>query len=66
MNKPKQRTGFFTALGSIMAAAIGIQKRENMERDLNANNPIIFVVAGIVFLILFISSLLLVVNLVTP
>jgi hypothetical protein len=49
-----------------MAAAIGVQKRENMERDLNAINPIVYVFAAILFLIIFIGSIILVVNLVVP
>lgn len=66
MSKSNKKIGFLTAFLSIMAAAIGVQKRENMERDLNAINPIVYVFAAILFLIIFIGSIILVVNLVVP
>ena len=62
----KNKTGFFAALLSIMAAAFGVQKRKNMERDLNASNPVTYVVAAIVFLAIFITSIALVVSWVVP
>lgn len=62
----KNKVGFFTALLSIMAAAFGVQKSQNMERDLNATNPIVYVVAAIVFVGLFIAAIILVVSLVVP
>lgn len=66
MEDPKKPVGFWTALLSIMAAAIGIQKRKNMERDLSASNPVVFIFAALIFLALFIGSILLVVIWVTP
>lgn len=66
MEDPKKPVGFLTALLSIMAAAIGIQKRKNMERDLSASNPIVFIFAAILFLALFIGSIVFVVSWVTP
>jgi len=67
MTQPnKNKTGFFTALFSIMAAAFGVQKRKNMERDLNATNPSMYVFAALLFLILFILSIVLVVVWVVP
>lgn len=62
----KNKVGFFTALLSIMAAAFGVQKSQNMERDLNATNPIVYVVAAIVFVGIFIAAIILVVSLVVP
>jgi len=62
----KNKTGFFTALLSIMAAAFGVQKQKNMERDLEAPNPMVYVIAALVFVALFIGGILLVVNLVVP
>jgi uncharacterized membrane protein YidH (DUF202 family) len=64
--KQNNKTGFFTALLSIMAAAFGVQKSKNMERDLNATNPIVYVVAAIVFVAIFIAAIILVVSLVVP
>lgn len=64
--KQNNKTGFLTALLSIMAAAFGVQKSKNMERDLNATNPIVYVVAAIVFVSIFIAAIILVVSLVVP
>ncbi|MFY0642509.1 MAG: DUF2970 domain-containing protein [Bermanella sp.] len=64
--KQNNKTGFLTALLSIMAAAFGVQKSKNMERDLNATNPVIYVVAAIVFVSIFIAAIILVVSLVVP
>lgn len=64
MDDKRKKVSLLSALLSIMAGAIGIQKRKNMERDLNASNPLIYVVAGLIFVSLFIASILIVVNLV--
>lgn len=66
-NQPaKKKVGFFTALLSVMAAAFGVQKKQNMERDLNAANPLTYVAAALVFLAIFIASIALVVSWVVP
>ena len=62
----KNKVGFFTALHSIMAAAFGVQKRQNMERDLKATNPMIYVIAAIAFVLIFIGAIIMVVSLVVP
>ncbi len=66
MEDKSKKIGLITALLSIMAAAFGVQKRRNMERDLNATNPIVYVVAALIFVICFIAAILVVVNLVIP
>ncbi len=62
----KKPVPFLKALASIFSAAIGVQKRDNMARDLNASNPKVYVIAGILFFILFIGAIVSVVSLVTP
>lgn len=64
-NKRKP-VAFLKALLSIFSAALGVQKQANMERDLNASNPAVYVVSGIIFLVLFIGGIATVVSLVTP
>lgn len=49
-----------------MAAAFGVQKRKNMERDLNASNPLVYIVAALIFVSIFIGGILLVVTFVIP
>jgi len=62
----KKSVSFLKALLSVFSAAIGVQKHKNMERDLNASNPITYVIAGLVFLVIFVGSIVAVVNLVVP
>jgi len=62
----KSPVSFLSALLSVLAAAFGVQKRKNMERDLNASNPLVYVVAALIFVTLFIGGILLVVNWVVP
>ncbi len=67
MTQPsKKPVSFIKAIFSVLSAAIGVQKRENMERDLNASNPKVYVVAGLIFLVLFVGSIYSVVRLVIP
>lgn len=66
MDKQPKKVTFIAALISIMAGAIGVQKRENMERDLNSNNPLIYVIAALLFLAIFIGSVVFVVSIVVP
>ena len=67
MSKDQRKpVAFLKALLSIFSAALGVQKQANMERDLNASNPAVYVVSGIIFLVLFIGGIATVVSLVTP
>jgi hypothetical protein len=45
-----------------MAAAIGIQNQAVRERDFNAKSPLPFIIAGILFTVLFVSTLIAVVS----
>ncbi len=62
-NKP---VSFLKALMSVFSGAIGIQKRDNMERDLKRSNLKVFIMAGIIFLIVFVASIITVVSMVVP
>lgn len=64
MDDKNKKIGLLTALFSVMAGAIGVQKRKNMERDLNASNPYIYVLAALIFVGVFIAGIITVVNLV--
>lgn len=47
---------------SVAASAIGVQSNENREHDFQQKSPLPYIVVGVVFVILFITSILLVVN----
>lgn len=51
-------------IASTIAAAFGVQSSRNRERDFTLGRPSHFIIAGIVFTVLFVLGVLLVVNLV--
>jgi hypothetical protein len=68
MSEPKKsddsRVTWWQVVGSTLAAAIGVQKRANRERDFSRGRPIQFIIAGIVFTAVFVLIVVLVVRLV--
>ena len=64
-DEPEQRPlTFWEVLGSTLAAAIGVQKKVNKERDFTRGNPLHFIIAGIIFTTVFVLAVVLVVKLV--
>lgn len=53
-------------LKSTLSAAIGVQSNANRERDFKHGNIKTFVFAGIIFTVLFIGTVITVVNFVLP
>ncbi|MDG1799789.1 MAG: DUF2970 domain-containing protein [Luminiphilus sp.] len=51
---------------STLAAAIGVQSKENRERDFEEGNAGTFIVAGVLFTVLFVATIVVVVSAVTP
>lgn len=51
-------------VSSVFAAGLGVQSSKNRERDFKQGRPGVFIAAGIVFTLLFIGSVVLVVQLV--
>ena len=58
----KKGTGLRAVLGSLVAGAVGVQSKENWERDFSEGRFRDFVIGGVVFTLLFIFSLIGVVN----
>jgi hypothetical protein len=56
--------GLRQMIGSVLAAAFGVQSSKNRERDFKHGKAIHFIVAGIVFVALFILAIVGVVKLV--
>jgi hypothetical protein len=56
--------GFWTIVLSTLAAAIGVQSSKNRQRDFTHGRPLAFIVAGILFTVLFILTVVTVVHLV--
>jgi hypothetical protein len=59
-----RRLGFWEVVGSTFAAAIGVQKKANKERDFQHGRPLPFIVAGILFTVLFVLAVVAVVQVV--
>jgi hypothetical protein len=55
---------FWEVVMSVLAAALGVQTSKNRERDFSNGNPLVFIAAGLIFTILFVLTLIGVVNLV--
>lgn len=51
---------------STLAAAIGVQSKKNRELDFEEGNAGTFIVAGILFTVLFVATIVVVVSAVTP
>ena len=49
---------------SVLAAAIGVQNSKNRERDFTTGNPLVFIIVGLLFTVLFVLTLVGVVYLV--
>lgn len=64
-NEPQERPpGFWSIVLSTLAAAIGVQSSKNRERDFAQGRPLAFIVAGVIFTVLFILTVVTVVHLV--
>lgn len=50
------RPGLLAVIKSILAAAIGVQSNKNRQRDFQQGNPLVFIIGGIVFTLLFIVT----------
>ena len=55
---------FLQVAGSTAAAAFGVQKSANRERDFSRGKPMHFIIAGVVFTVVFVLIVVTVVQLV--
>ncbi|HED36062.1 MAG TPA: DUF2970 domain-containing protein [Gammaproteobacteria bacterium] len=53
----RKGTGLFNIIKSTAAAACGIQTKANRERDFENGKPSTFIIAGLVFVTIFILSM---------
>ncbi len=61
---PERPLGLLQVIGSVLAAAFGVQSRENKLRDFSRGKPLHFILAGLILTAGFIAALVLVINLV--
>ena len=55
---------FWEVVMSVMAAALGVQSSKNRKRDFTRGNHLVFIGAGVIFTILFVLTLVGIVNLI--
>lgn len=60
----KQGLNLKQIIGSVFAAAFGVQSGENRQRDFEQGRAQHFIAAGVIFTVLFVASLVGVVNMV--
>ena len=65
-NDSNRKVNIISILQSVMAAAIGVQSEKNRQRDFKHGKPIYFIIAGLVFLVIFIAIIVSIVQLVLP
>ncbi len=68
MSKPEsadsRKPRFVDIVKSTLAAAAGVQSNKNRERDFAHGNILAYVVSGLIFTVLFIMTVVMVVNIV--
>ncbi len=62
--EPSRKLNPLQVIASVFAAGLGVQSSKNRERDFKQGRAGIFIAAGIVFTLLFIASVMLVVQMV--
>lgn len=62
----KSNVNFLSVLQSTLAAAIGVQSDKNRQRDFSHGKPLYYIIAGIIFVVVFIASIVAVVQMVLP
>ena len=65
-NNEKSKVTLVSVFQSVVAAAIGVQSEKNRQRDFSHGKPVYFIIAGLVFLLVFIVTIIAVVQLVLP
>lgn len=60
----KEKLSFAQTFLSVFAAAFGVQNSKNRERDFTRGDPLAFIAAGLIFTVLFVLTIVGVVNLV--
>jgi hypothetical protein len=63
-DRPGTGPGLLDVALSVMAAAIGIQTEANKQRDFSSGNPLAYIIAGLMFTVIFVLLLVGIVNLI--
>ena len=58
------KIGFWQIVMSVLSAAFGVQTSKNRKRDFTQGNPLVFIAMGLIFTILFVTTLIGIVHLI--
>ena len=61
----KKSINLLAVAASVLSAFFGVQSKKNKERDFTQGNHKVFIIVGAVFTLIFIATLLIIVQLVT-
>ena len=53
----ERKPGVFQIIGSILAAAVGVQSDANRQRDFTQGHPLVYIVGGLIFTAIFVLTL---------
>ena len=60
----QEELSLLQVMGSVFAASFGVQSKENKIRDFSRGKPVHFIIAGVTITVMFLVTLVTVVNLV--
>ena len=64
IEEKKRSLNLFQVIGSVFAAGLGVQSSKNRERDFKQGKFSVFIIAGVVFTVLFIATVFTIVQVV--
>lgn len=64
LNTSREKINFFNILQSTVAAALGVQSEKNRQRDFSHGKASTFIIAGIIFMVVFVVAVYSVVQIV--
>lgn len=62
----ENKVSFIQVFQSTIAAAFGVQSDKNRQRDFKHGKPVHYIIAGLIFTLLFIAVIVFVVQMVVP
>lgn len=63
--RQRKRGSVLSVIQSVLAAALGVQSSKNRDRDFSEGSPRHFIIAGLLFCLLFVGTLVAVVQWIT-
>lgn len=65
-NKESSKTSFLATLAAIAWSFIGLRRKKDFDKDVTGLNPIYVIIAGLIGVAIFITTLIVIVKLVVP